>query len=52
MSLEEFFVEGDVLDADEAPGLLLDDRVHQMGRIPVADAVEEGGDVDGHKVVN
>jgi len=46
MPLEEFFVDGDVLDGDEAPArLMLGDRVHQEGRLPIAQTVEEDGDV-------
>ena len=46
MALEEIFAEGDVLDCDQAPArLVLDDRVDQMGRIPIAEAIEENGDV-------
>ena len=48
MSLEELFVDGDVLDRDEPPaGLVLGDRVDEQRRIPVAEPVEEDGDVDG-----
>ena len=47
MSLEELFVDGDVLDRDEPPaGVVLGDRVHEQRRIPVAEPVEEDGDVD------
>ena len=47
VALEEFLVDGDVLDGDQpAAGLVLGDRVNQRGRIPVAQAVEEGVDVD------
>ena len=47
VALEELFVDGDVLDGDEpAARLVLGDRVNQRGRIPVAEAVEEGVDVD------
>ena len=45
--LEEFLVDGDVLDGDEtAARLVLGDRVDEHRRIPVAQPVEEDGDVD------
>ena len=51
MSLEELFVDGDVLDGDEPPaGLVLGDRVDEQRRKPVAEAVEEDGDVDGRSL--
>src|SRR5262245_31543562 len=47
MTLEEFFVDGDVLDRDDPPPrLVLGDRVDEDGRIPVTEPVEDEGDVD------
>ena len=47
MALEEFLVDGDVLDGDEAAArLVLGDRVDEHRRIPVAQPVEQDGDVD------
>ena len=44
--LEEFFVDRDVLDGDKAPpGLMLGDGVDEEGRLPVAEPVEEDGNV-------
>ena len=49
VSLEELLVDGDVLDRDEPPArLVLGDRVDEQRRIPVAQPVEENGDVDHH----
>jgi len=46
VSLEEFFVDGDVLDRNQPPScVVLGDRVDQKGWLPVAEAVEEDGDV-------
>ncbi len=45
--LKELLVDGDVLDRDETPPrLVLDDRVDEHRRIPVAQPVEENGDVN------
>ena len=47
VALKEFLVDRDVLDGDETPaGLVLGDRVDEHRRIPVAQPVEEDGDVD------
>ena len=47
VALKEFFVDGDVLDGDEtAARLVLRDRVDEHRRIPVAQPVQENGDVD------
>src|SRR5688572_4973644 len=47
MALKEFFVDGDVLDGDETPArLVLGDRVDEQRRIPVAQPVQEDGDVN------
>ena len=47
MSLEELFVDRDVLDGDEtAARLIFRDRVHEEGRIPIAEPIEEDGDID------
>ena len=46
--LEEFFVDGDVLDRDQPlAGVVLGNRVHEQRRKPVAEPVEDDGDVDG-----
>ena len=45
--LKEFFVDGDVLDGHEPPArLVLDDRVDEHRRIPVAQPVQEERNVD------
>ena len=49
MSLEEIFVDGDVLDGHEPLArLVLGDRIDERRRIPVAEPVDDFGDVDGH----
>jgi hypothetical protein len=46
MSLEEFYVDRDVLDGDEPPPrVVLGDGVHETGRLPVAEAVQEDGNI-------
>ena len=47
VALKELLVDRDVLDGDETPArLVLGDRVDEHRRIPVAQPVEEDGDVD------
>ena len=49
VSLEEFFVDGDVLDRHEPPArLVLGDRVDEKRRIAVVNASEERRKVEGH----
>jgi hypothetical protein len=44
VTLEEFLVDGDVLDRDEAPaGVVLGNRVDERRRKPVAEPVEDDG---------
>jgi hypothetical protein len=46
MTLKELLVDRDVLDGDEtAAGVVLGNRVHEKRRLPIAEAVEEDGDV-------
>ena len=46
MPLEKLFVDRDVLDGDEtAAGLVLGYRVHEQGRIAVAQPVEKNGEI-------
>ena len=53
MPLEEFFVDRDVLDGDEPPPrVVLGDRVHEKGRLPVAEAVQEDGNVQHERMAN
>jgi hypothetical protein len=50
VTLEEFFVDGDVLDRDEPNArLVLHDRVDEEARIPVIDSFENGRQVDGQR---
>ena len=50
VALEEFFADRDVLHGDESsPGLVLDDRVYQKGRIAVRHPLEQRGDIGGHR---
>ena len=47
MTLKEFFRDRDVLEGDEALAfVVLGNRVDERRRIPVAEPVEENGDVD------
>jgi len=49
MPLEELFVERDVLNADKASRVALEDRVDERRRISITDAIEENWEVDrGH----
>ena len=49
MSGKELFVDGDVPDGDEpAACLVLGDRVHEDGRIAVAEPLQGGADIDRH----
>src|SRR6185312_3145973 len=48
-SLEKFFVEGDVLDADEPSRALLEDLIDQLRWIPVTDPIEQDWDVDAQR---
>jgi hypothetical protein len=49
MSLEEFLVDRDVLDRDDAPPrLVLGDRVDQRRRIAIAEPIEDGREVYRH----
>ena len=51
MALEELLADRHVLHGDHAPpGLVLDDRIHQQGRVAIRQAVEEQGDVDRHRL--
>jgi hypothetical protein len=46
MTLKEFLVDRNVLDGDQTtPGVVLGDRVHEKRRLPIAEAVEEDGNV-------
>ena len=46
VSLKKLFVDGDVLDRDQpSPRLVLGNRVDETGRLPVAETVEENGNV-------
>jgi hypothetical protein len=47
MALKEFFRNGDVLERDEAPALvMLGNRIDERRGIPIAETVDEDGDVD------
>ena len=49
VSLEEFFVDRDVLDRDEpASGLVFRHRVNERRRIAVAEPLQGGADIDRH----
>ena len=51
MALEEFFVDGDVLDGHEpAAGVVLGDGVDEHRRIPITQAIERLRYVDEHGV--
>src|SRR5437660_6381141 len=51
MSLEEFFVDGDVLDGNQPPpGIVLGDRVDEHRGIPVAQPVQQVRDVDQRRI--
>jgi len=49
VSLEELFVDGDVLDGDETlTRLVFGDGVYEERRVSVVDAIEEGWEIDCH----
>ena len=43
--MKKLLIDRDVLDDHETAGLLLGDRVHEQGRIPVAQPVEKNGKI-------